>query len=148
LIGYICQKGNNIGIAIPIDFQGATESQIAQITNAIQTAWSGQFGSLNVNTVVLSQGSWNWANNGIRVVTRDAASWVDKPGFNSGNWSLPGQWGGATFAHEAGHLLGLDEGQGSGIMSSNLNGGKVTEEDIRNAIAPGNSIVVKGCDCD
>jgi uncharacterized protein RhaS with RHS repeats len=145
LIGYLCRKGNNIGIAIPINFQGATKAQIAQITNAIQKAWSGPFGSLNVNTVVLSQSNWNSANNGIRVVARDAASWVDNPDMNSGNWSLPGQWGEATFAHEAGHLLGLGEG-GSGIMSSNLNGGKVTEQDIRNALQ--SDKVVAGCGCE
>lgn len=147
LIGYLCRDGNSVGIAIPINFQGATQAQINQITNAIQSAWSGQFGSLSVSTRVISQSSWNSANNGIRVVARDAASWVDNPWMNSGNWSMPGQWGDATFAHEAGHLLGLGEG-GSGIMSSNLNGGKVTEQDIRNVMNPFNEFVVTGCGCE
>lgn len=146
LIGYLCKKGNNVGIAIPINFQGASQAQSTQITNAIQKAWTGQFGSFNVKTVVLPQSNWNSANNGIGVVVRDATSWVDTPNMNSGNWSMPGQWGDVTFAHEAGHLLGFGD-NGPGIMGDNLTGASVTGQNIQDVMKFGNESVVTGCGC-
>lgn len=147
LKGYLCQKGNNVGIAIPINFKGATQAQISRITNAIQQAWSGRFGSLNVKTVVLPQSRWHQGTtNQISVRTGDEASWVHSADMNFGEWFMPGQWGDATFAHEAGHLLGLGHPEG-GIMGRNLNGGSVTEQDIRDVMQFGNEAIENGCGC-
>jgi RHS repeat-associated protein len=147
LIGYVCQKGNNVGIAIPINFQGATSSQVSRITGAIQSAWSGRFGALNVRTVVMPQSQWHpGTTNGISVKTGDEASWVHSTEMNWGEWFMPGQWGDATFAHEAGHLLGLGHSEG-GIMGRALNGGAVTERDIRDVLKFDNEAIRYGCGC-
>ena len=66
--------------------------------------------------------------------------------MNFGEWFMPGQWGDATFAHEAGHLLGLGHPEG-GIMGRNLNGGSVTEQDIRDVMQFGNEAIENGCGC-
>jgi len=146
LIGYVCKKGNNIGIAIPINFQGATQAQIAQITIAIQRAWSGTFDSYNVKTTVQSIPIWHIeTTNGISVSVADKASSVQLPHMNEGNWYLPGQWGDATFAHEAGHLLGLGD-YGPGIMGKDLSV-PVNEQNINEILKAGNEAIRHGCGC-
>lgn len=147
LIGYVCQKGNNIGVAIPINFQGATQAQIAQITNAIQSAWSGKFGSYNVKTVVQSIPTWHvGTTNGIAVQEGNGTSYVQTPWMNEGVWYMPGQWGDATFAHEAGHLLGLGD-YGPGIMGKDLTV-PVNEQNIKDILKAENEAIRHGCGCD
>ncbi|MBB6066509.1 RHS repeat-associated protein, partial [Pseudoxanthomonas broegbernensis] len=146
LIGYLCQKGNNIGIAIPINFQGASQAQIAQVTNAIQSAWSGKFGSYNVKTVVQSIPTWHvGTTNGIAVREGDGTSYVQTPWMIEGVWYMPGQWGDATFAHEAGHLLGLGD-YGPGIMGRDLTV-PVNEQNIKDILKSGNEAIRHGCGC-
>ncbi|MBB4129824.1 RHS repeat-associated protein [Xanthomonas campestris] len=146
LIGYVCQKGNNIGITIPINFQGATRAQVAQIKNSIQRAWSGKFGSYNVKTVVQSIPIWHvGTTNGIAVREADKESYVQTPWMNEGVWYTPGQWGDATFAHEAGHLLGLGD-YGPGIMGRNLSV-PVNEQNIKDVLNNGNEAITHDCGC-
>ncbi|WP_232771871.1 MULTISPECIES: hypothetical protein [unclassified Stenotrophomonas] len=143
----MCQKGDNIGIAIPINFQGATQAQIAHITNAIESAWSGKFGPYDVKTVVQSISTWHiGTTNGISVGVADKPSNVHLPHMNEGNWYMPGQWGDATFAHEAGHLLGLGD-YGPGIMGRNLTV-PVNEQNIKDILTAGNEAIRHGCGCD
>ncbi|WP_245879514.1 RHS repeat-associated core domain-containing protein, partial [Xanthomonas pisi] len=146
LIGYVCQKGNNIGITIPINFQGATRAQVAQIKNSIQRAWSGKFGSYNVTTVVQSIPIWHvGTTNGIAVREADKESYVQTPWMNEGVWYTPGQWGDATFAHEAGHLLGLGD-YDPGIMGRNLSV-PVNGQNIKGVLNNGNEAITHDCGC-
>jgi RHS repeat-associated protein len=147
LVGYVCRQGNNIGIAIPIHFRGASQAQVARITRAIQSAWSGQFGQFNVRTVVVPRPRWDQGNgNQITVRASEGTSWVRSVDMNWGEWFFPGDWGDATFAHEAGHLLGLPD-HGPGMMGDNLNRARVTEENIRGILSHANSAIRRGCGC-
>ncbi|UNK44188.1 hypothetical protein MNO14_14380 [Luteimonas sp. S4-F44] len=141
LVGYICRRGENVGIAIPINFKGATPEQVGEIARNIESRWSGRFGSLNVKTVVLPQAVWDPGNaNQVAVNAGSDTSWVETSDRNWGVWYMSNSWGGATFAHEAGHLLGLDHG--SGIMKENgLSGDSVNEQNVRDVLAFGNSYV-------
>jgi len=148
LIGYVCQKGNNVGITIPINFQGATkaQAQVSRISNSIEKAWSGNFGSYNVKTVVQSISKWHpRTTNGIAVREGDHASYVQTPWMNEGAWFTPGQWGDSTFAHEAGHLLGLGD-YGPGIMGRDLTV-PVNEQNIKDVLKAGNEAIRHGCGC-
>ncbi len=145
LVGYVCKKGNSVGIAIPINFQGATRKQIRQITKVIESAWSGTFGSFNVQTVVIPQSSWHpGTTNGISIRSGGEQSWVHSTDMNWGEWFMPGQWGDPTLAHEAGHLLGLGD-NGPGIMGNNLDGATVNEQNIQDILAFGNEAIRNDC---
>ena len=61
------------------------------------------------------------------------------------NWYLLGQWGDATFAHEAGHFLGLGD-YGPGIMGRNLTV-PVNEQNIKDILTAGNEVIRHGCGC-
>lgn len=144
LVGYVCRKGSAVGIAIPINFQGATASQISHIKSAIESSWSGCFGSFHVKTVVMPIAKWDHGNsNGIAVVLADRASWVHNVWRNEGVWYFPGQWGASTFSHEAGHLLGLPD-NGPGIMGLDLNV-PVDEQNIRDILSPDNRWIRNVC---
>jgi RHS repeat-associated protein len=147
LVGYVCQKGSNIGIAIPINFRGASPAQIAKISETIQKAWSGQFGRYNVSTIVLQQATWDRGNsNSISIASGADTSWVRAVDMNYGEWFYPGKWGNQTFAHEAGHLLGLPD-HGPGIMGDNLEGAEVTEANIQEILDYENEAIRRGCGC-
>jgi hypothetical protein len=95
-------SGNTASITLPIQYSGpgATPDRVQDWNNAIQRAWSGQFGKYHVNTVV-TQGPQNQVTvpceNG-RAVTE---------GWNRGTWPALGPNRLWTAAHEAGHLMGL-----------------------------------------
>ena len=147
LVGYVCQQGNNIGIAIPIHFRGGSQAQVTQMVNAIQAAWTGKFGVYNVRAVVVLQSSWDKGNsNGIAITNGADRSWVHAVDMNWGEWFSPGQWGDATPAHEAGHLLGLPD-HGLGIMGNNLSGARVTEQNIREVLSYENEAIRRDCGC-
>jgi uncharacterized protein RhaS with RHS repeats len=137
LIAYLCRQGNNIGINIPIHFTGDT-SQIGHVIQAVQSAWSGNFGKYSVVTTVTSVGSSNPAVNTIDLYwfhgkSTDVASWVDTPNDQTGRWALNNVWGDSTFPHEAGHLMGQDHVNSFGMMSGipgGTVGSSVTEADV------------------
>lgn len=146
LIGYLCQKGNNVGISIPINFQGANSAQISQATRAIESAWSGKIGAYNVKTTVKSIPVWHTATtNGIAIRSGTRESYVQMPWANEGVWYMPGQWGDATLAHEAGHLLGLAD-YGTGIMGRDLSV-PVSEQNIQDLLDPSNEAIIRVCQC-
>lgn len=151
LIGYVCQKGNNVGINIPIDFKGATPAEISAMTQAIASAWSGQFGQYNVVTTAPSVSSFNSAVNVAYVVQGrvDAADGKISRTFGgqAGMWmSIPSYLYGIDYAHEAGHMLGLSHAPGTGsVMNPYSPGRSPTANDISNVLAnPSNP---KGCGC-
>jgi len=149
LLAYVCTKSKtNVGIALPINYQGATAEQIKVISESIQKAWTGRIGKYSVTTIVLPIAVYDGANtNGIIVREGDHASWVNRSWMNEGVWYTPGQWGGATFAHEAGHLMGLAE-YGTGIMGRSIAMDSVNESNIDEVLRQGNQAIRYGCGCD
>lgn len=151
LIGYVCQKGENIGISIPINFSGGSAADVATIKASIERAWSGRIGSYNVVTrVQVYRMSRPAATvNNITLTQGAGRSYVDAPNLNSGEWFVPGQWSAdSLYPHEAGHLLGLvNEGE-TGIMSSNLNGARPDGKNLEDVLDPWkNRTIVRGCGC-
>jgi RHS repeat-associated protein len=125
--------GDNVVVDIGITFNGpgATKENIAAVKNAIETAWSGNGVQIRVS---------NNSQNIVTLVPGASVSGVS-PSGTIGRWSTTlGSW---TYAHEAGHLMGLDDAYVAGkgwaypgregtIMGSN--NGKVTDDDRRAAI--------------
>ena len=148
LIGYVCQQGNNIGIAIPINFKGASRSQITTISRSIERGLSGSFGGFNVRTIVIaySNARHNESINTVNVWPGAGVSGVDQPHANTGDWYFPGQWGDGLYPHEAGHLLGLQD-NGTGIMSGNLNGALPDRQNMRDILSYSNDAIRRGCGC-
>ncbi|MGH8032193.1 MAG: hypothetical protein ACREO8_07485 [Luteimonas sp.] len=93
LVAYLCQQGNNIGISIPINFQGATSGQMAKIASSIEKMWSGNIGGYNVRTVVqiYSDRPHMATANTIGIGHGAGTSYVDLPNNNTGGWYVPGQ---------------------------------------------------------
>lgn len=132
LIGYICKKGPNIGIAVPIYFDGGSESTINNIVSTIQQRWTGSFGMYNVNLVVQRASS---PNSAVNTVHLRSGSGVSQSYTDLGYWYETPLWpGGSDYPHEVGHFLGLDDRSGAGsvgsIMGRNLNGASPTNTDI------------------
>ena len=144
LIGYICNKGPNIGIALPIYFQGGTPESIARISSSIEKSWTGSFGMYNVKLTVLNVSSPSSAVNTVKVIPGSGTS---SAGGNYGSFYESSAWGNLVYGHEAGHLLGLPDRQGttSGIMGRDLRGANPTNTDLEQAMADeGNKM---GCGC-
>ncbi len=149
LIGYVCKKGNNVGISVPINFKGATSSaEVARIVSAIERAWTGNIGGMNVVTTVniYVDRQDMYSVNNMRVRDGDGPSWVHAVDQNHGEFLMPGQWEDATFPHEVGHMLGLPD-HGPGMMGDNLNGVVVTAENLKGVLANGNEAIQSGCGC-
>ena len=113
LKGYLCQNGNNIGIAIPIHFKGGSAADRARIVGAIQSQWSGRIGSYNVSTTVRSVSSSNSAVNTVHIVSasRGADGELSRVHNNQYGVFFTGgtRAGDLDYGHEAGHFLGLGE---------------------------------------
>jgi len=100
---------NSVSITLPIQYSGpgATADRVQDWNNAIQRAWSGQFGKYHVTTRVT-----RGPQNQITVPCGQGISHVDIPGRNTGTWWSGGLQGVNPLwipAHEAGHLMGLDD---------------------------------------
>lgn len=150
LIGYLCQKGKNIGIAIPINFRGKSSAEISKIVDAIQRAYTGRYQGFNIKTVVVPyQSSVNVAGaNNINLWSGTTRSSVDRPNNDTGDWYYPGGWGLDTYPHEAGHLLGLLDIDNTGIMTqSSLKGATVNDANWAKILNPWNDDITRGCGC-
>jgi len=108
----VCRAGNAIFITLNINYvgPGATPEAISQFNQGIEQAWSGPFGQYYVrtttasvgdspNTVYVSQGS----DRSSVFIPLDFGHWYQE------GWIEAGESPGWTAAHEAGHLLGLDD---------------------------------------
>jgi hypothetical protein len=128
-------------ITLRIKYQGPGVSKrtIATFNRGIRTWWTGKFGKYNVTTNVRSG-----KDNIITVPLGNARAYVDDPGPASGEWpALRPAW---TAAHEAGHLMGLDDhysnvgpdpGWAHDIMA--VHGQRPSERDVK--------AVTKACGC-
>jgi len=150
LIAYACNKGNAVGIAVPIDFKlhgGSTQTDVNRMIGAIEKAWSGKIGNLNVKTVVTQVYSSNSAANTIHVIDGYSANgqYSRTFGTSAGLWfnqaSRPSD---LDYAHEAGHLMGLrDYSTGQTIMNDTYTSGKPDQWEVQRAI----DNAVNSCDC-
>jgi len=152
LLAYLCQKGRNIGIAVPINFRNADavggDEQVRHIVQSIERIWSGKIGGYNVKTVVIP--SRDLASlpggNSVNLFSGTRESGVDMPNFDTGDWYVPGQWGPELYAHETGHLFGLLD-PGTGMMAKNLDGARPDAQNLQDILNPFNENIVRGCGC-
>jgi len=149
LIAYVCVKGGtNVGISLPINFQGASSEQIRSVSQAIEKAWTGRFGKYQVTTIVTPIARYDEVSTNAVVLRNGVGeSWVNRVFMNEGVWFTPGQLGETTFAHEAGHLMGLRD-YGPGIMGRRINMNSVSEENIADVLKAGNDAIRMGCGCE
>ncbi len=106
---YVSQTGANVQIAIPIYFegQGATQQNITNVVNQIQSTWSGNFGGYSVTTAVQLAGNPSDPGTPVDVLPPNivelATSTASVSSYTS-TWDY-GYWdtysnGASTFAHE------------------------------------------------
>ncbi len=96
-------EGTKVSIKIPITYNGVgSKEDIARMNAGIESNWSGQFGKYNVTTEVI-EGKMNR----IKLVPSPFRSRVNHVGGNKGTWCKDDS--GWTAAHEAGHLMGLED---------------------------------------
>jgi RHS repeat-associated protein len=139
LFAIVCVSGNDVHIDIPLVFKGPkavdewdkiiNDTYINQMITGIQDNWTKQVGKYNVHTHVikkdlLSTGLWgNFTENTINFDFSSGRSYVNGVGGHSGTWYMDKEpnlrW---MAAHEAGHLMGLDDrytdvGKGKNLRS-------------------------------
>jgi len=161
----ILRDNNVVEITLPVIWSGnaATESNVSSAAGNIGSVWSGQKGKYSVTTTVaaLAPGAektepvFNTAslteeptdrNNGHSYVRDNSEAHItmkDVRGETIG--STRGVKGSNTTAHEAGHLLGLEnkEGDSGNIMDTGTGSG-VSEADI-DAVINSNINTIQDC---
>jgi RHS repeat-associated protein len=164
-VAYIEQNGHDVQITLPVSFvgSGASPEAIAAYTKAIQDAWSGQYGDLNVVLTVTSATPYASRDSYNVIEIGDLNSWQSdgKPFVNAvgGTYMKLGPLDGTSnfnpdyltwsAGHEAGHLMGLPDlysyqtqaplpMYGSDIMAAPIVG-KPSYEDVSNIIYFGNA---------
>jgi RHS repeat-associated protein len=146
LIAYICKKGDNVGIALPIYFSGGTKQDHQRMAAAIERFWSSpNIGNgYSVQTRVLIQDSPNTASNYVTVFPGANGSWVY--GQNYGHWAqTPYNADGRDYAHEAGHFMGVGHNPSASLMDIYASDTSPRVADLEAALASeGNA---QGCGC-
>jgi hypothetical protein len=99
-------NGNNVSIDVPINFTGpgATKETVKKFSNGIEKNWTGKFGKYQVKTKVSTPRAGGPIND-ITIPKGNGRAFTE--GSNKGSW--PAGRPGWTGAHEAGHLMGLDD---------------------------------------
>jgi hypothetical protein len=96
----------SVAIFLPITFvgAGADPEVVDRMINAIERTWSGQFGNYSVITqVTYGRENLAWISEG----EGRASVWLFARGGTHGSWfSEDSPW---TTAHEAGHMMGLED---------------------------------------
>ncbi|WP_430390912.1 RHS repeat-associated core domain-containing protein [Dyella sp. 20L07] len=121
LLAYIARNGNNITINLPIAFRGGTQEQYDMMAKAISSHWTGQFGKYCVTTNVIDGSKLSgFDTNYVNVLPGNGMATAGQTGglshtddYTRGEWyGVPTRFGGLDYAHEGGHLMGLDEMNG------------------------------------
>nr|WP_304625081.1 RHS repeat-associated core domain-containing protein [Rhodanobacter sp. MP1X3] len=113
LLATVRVSGNTVTVTIPMSYvgPGVTPELTALWNQSIAQTWSGTFGQYNVTTTVIPGGPGIANTNTITVPAGTGRSQTIVDG-NTGTWyaddqlGKPNPW---TAAHEAGHLMGLED---------------------------------------
>jgi hypothetical protein len=136
LKGFICKRGDVVGIALLVNFrplEGVTQADINRIESEIERAWTGQFENYMVHLDVIQTNRTD----------QDVNRVVVFPGLQSHSETRLGTVNEPmnTYAHEAGHWLELDDNRlprflGNSIMAPVPLGGQrnVTWVDIQTLV--------------
>jgi hypothetical protein len=114
-MAYITQNGNQITIWIPIAFSGANQDAYDRMAMSIHNHWTGKFGKYCVTTNVLDGRYMSPSEtNKVQVLPGGGSGNVDglsqTDNYRSGLWyAQPSRSDDLDYAHEAGHLMGLDD---------------------------------------
>jgi RHS repeat-associated protein len=149
LIGFICKRGNIVGMAALVNFKpadGVTQADLDRIEREIEQAWTRQFGEYTVHLDIIQTELTNEFVNSVYVVpgvTSSTSSWIGTQGEFMN-----------THAHEAGHWFELENNDlpsfvGRTIMGPQPAGGvrNVTWVDIQTIVDRRSRNVWK-CGCD
>ncbi|SHF38658.1 RHS repeat-associated core domain-containing protein, partial [Thermomonas hydrothermalis] len=150
LIAYVCQKGNNVDIALPVAFSGGSQQTRQRIINSIQRTWTGSFGGFNVRLVVVPMSRWNSAGNIIYVKAGRSPGVEDRARATLNAavvWEVSSWPNDMDYPHEAGHLMGLPDTRmyPGAIMDRDLNGATPKYHEIQGILD--SDVNVIGCGC-
>ena len=149
LLSYICQEGKNIGIALPIYFTGGKSSDHRRIASAVEKAWSRSFGPwYKVKLKVLIQSMPTKSANFVKIIPGQQDSWVLDQGANTffGKWSqTPYHSDDRDYAHEAGHLMGIDHNPTRSLMDIYATEPEPTINDLEELLESDANRRVCGC---
>ncbi len=148
LIAYLCQKGKNIGVALPIYFSGGTKADHQRMAGAIEKFWSNSAvgNGYSVSVTVLIQSQPNTASNYVRIVPGNNGSFVLGVGGTYGRWSqTPYNSDNRDYAHEAGHFMGIDHNPSASLMSRTASDISPRVKDIEAMLESKSNI--SGCGC-
>jgi RHS repeat-associated protein len=139
----IYKTGNEIRIELPTRFagKGATPERIAAFKAHVESTWSGSFGEYTVTTKVTEGGL---SANRVKFKAEDGRSYVRGSRFATIYAKTTPEVQAATDAHEAGHLMKLDDrydketseanpGWEGNIMAT-VPGGTVSVENIEDVL--------------
>lgn len=143
LLTYISRNGNNITFNIPIAFSGGNSDEYDMMARGISSHWTGRFGKYCVTTNVIDGSNLKgFDTNYVNVLPGNGMAAADQTGGLSqtidnqyGNWyGEPTRTDGLDYAHEAGHLMGLDEMNDSPNLMNQYNTTSDVNESMINAI--------------
>ncbi|MDY0014094.1 MAG: RHS repeat-associated core domain-containing protein [Rhodocyclaceae bacterium] len=104
-------NGKQVTVTLPIQYvgPGVTPAVVQKFNTGIVSNWSGSYSGYNVkvNVVMPSPSTPQDKMNVITVPAGNGRAYVNGVGGNTGTW--PAARPGWTAAHEAGHLMGLDD---------------------------------------
>ncbi len=121
LLAYITRNGNNITINVPIAFTGGNADNYNSMAMAISSNWTGHFGQYNVTTNVIDGSNLKvFDTNYVTVLPGNGMDTAAQTGGLSytkdnryGYWYAQSSRSNCLdYAHEGGHLMGLDEMNG------------------------------------
>jgi hypothetical protein len=121
LMAYIARSGNNITITVPIAFTGGTAETYNMMAGSIASTWSGKFGPYNVTTNVIDGTNLKgFDTNRVVVLPGNGMAQLKQTGglsmttnHHDGQWyAVPSRSMCLDYAHEGGHLMGLDDMNG------------------------------------
>jgi RHS repeat-associated protein len=145
LLSYIARNGNNITFNIPIAFSGGNQDQYDMMARGISSHWTGRFGKYCVTTNVIDGSNLHgFDTNYVKVLPGNGMDTADQTGGLSqtidhrfGSWyGEPTRTDGLDYAHEGGHLMGLDEMNGPpNLMNQYNTTSDVTEHMIDEILA-------------